>query len=179
MEMAKKKQDAQNQPPVEVQPVLAPIADTRVVRFTSHYGIYNSGESAEFDNAEAQRLIDAGVAEPHGSVQAPTEPEKVPATVDELIAEVKAAGYSDEAAKRIAVERFEGKYGEEARYLDVKDVEYDDEDDLSVEEAMAQLAAKTDEELVEIGKKYSLQFPEGVTKDSMIEAIVEAAQKKG
>lgn len=78
-----------------------------IVRFTKTHNSYNSGELAGFDEKAAADLIARGVA----------VAVRKPATIDELEAECKAAGYSGKAAKSLAKERFEGKHGEEARYL--------------------------------------------------------------
>jgi flavin-dependent dehydrogenase len=93
----------------------------RMVRFTTNHGVYNGGETAGFADAEAQKYIDAGVAAEHEL--------RTPATLQEIEAEVKAAGYSSKAAKQIAQDRFDGKYGEAGRLLSPNDADDDGPDD--------------------------------------------------
>lgn len=92
------------------------------VYFLRPYTLYNSGEVAGFPEAEAAELIKRGIARAARSY----------ATLDELEAEVAAAGYKGKAAKSIAKERFEGVHGEEARYLAPEEtVEEADSEELS------------------------------------------------
>src|SRR4051812_29304788 len=93
------------------------------VRFKQHSGIYFSGDQAGFPEAEAKELVARGIADlydPLADVAEVVVEEKVPATLEELIAEVKAAGYSDEAAAKIGQDRFDGVYGEESKFLGVE-----------------------------------------------------------
>jgi hypothetical protein len=91
------------------------------VYFLRPYTLYNSGEIAGFPEAEAAELIKSGVARAARSY----------ATLEELEAEVAAAGYKGKAVKSIAKERFEGVHGEEARYLAPEESEAVDPDDVA------------------------------------------------
>jgi hypothetical protein len=51
-----------------------------IITFTKAYPPYNAGERAEFDEATAGRLIDAGVAEATDDV--PAAADKAPAATD-------------------------------------------------------------------------------------------------
>ena len=77
------------------------------IRFLRHYGSYNGGEIAGFADRDALALVASGNAELF----------KRPASLAELEAEVLKAGYKSKAAKILAQERFDGKYGEGGRYL--------------------------------------------------------------
>jgi hypothetical protein len=78
-----------------------------IVRFNRHFDIYTGGEVAGFSPQRAQELIALGVAEEF----------KPFATLAQLESEVRAAGYKGKVIKSIALDRFNGKHGEGARYL--------------------------------------------------------------
>ncbi|MCU1285928.1 MAG: hypothetical protein JWO13_2278 [Acidobacteriales bacterium] len=152
------------------------------VRFIGHYSIYFSGDQAGFPQEEAKKLVELGVAqyfdptaEPELAEQEPAA-QRVPATLEELEAEVKAAGYSDDAAKKIAQDRFDGVYGEAGKFLGAN-VEYDEK--MTPDEYRAKLNAITKAELVELAKaEYSLELDANSKKDELVDAIVAAATKK-
>jgi hypothetical protein len=77
------------------------------VRFNRHFDVYTGGEVAGFPPERAQELIALGVATEY----------KPFATLAQLESEVRGAGYKGKAIKSIALDRFNGKYGEGARYL--------------------------------------------------------------
>jgi hypothetical protein len=144
------------------------------VRFTRHFEIYNSGEAADFAAERAQQLVNQGVAtlfDPTAEETKQEVPPPTPATLEELEAEVKAAGYADEAAKAIAQKRFDGVYGEEARFVGAV-VEYDE---LTEEQVRSALGKKTKAELVVLAKsELNLDLAEDSKKDELIDAIVAA-----
>lgn len=127
----------------------------QAVRFTKHYDVYNAGEIAGFLEAKAQQLIDLGVAAAHI--------DRVPATIEEIEQEVAARGYKGEALKQIVEDRFNGVYGEEARYLHPES----DDDGPSDEEVAESIA----EQVEDLGGDGVLVIPDGATEKQVQHAL--------
>lgn len=112
------------------------------VYFLRAHSLYNSGEVAGFPEAEAAELIAKGIARAHRSY----------ATLEELEAEELVAGCKGKAAKSKAQARFDGKHGEEARYLaPEKGAEVErDADEEPEAEAAEPVAEQSPEPVVEL-----------------------------
>jgi hypothetical protein len=170
------------------------------VKITGHtvckpHGYLEPGQEVEVDYSDYLLLKENNKAE---RVSAPVSLRL--GSLEELEAEVLAAGYSPEAAKSIAQRRFEGTDGEGARYLTpqqrVSEALGGDREDAGEEEGEGEgdkkppagagedfvaqfresLEKRKKAELVELAKaEFALDLSESSTKDELVEAILKAA----
>ena len=159
------------------------------VKITDHtvckpHGPVFKGDIVEVEYSQFLILKENGKAE---LVKVEGAPRK-PATLEQLVAEVKAAGYSDEAAEAIAQERFDGKHGEASRYLAPQQPVSEqlggdpqgEAEEVEVDGSVfrAALEKKTKAEIVALAKEeFGLELDEAKKKDELIEAVAAAAVK--